>query len=301
MTEKASERAARIGAARAEFDGIVVDYPPTTAAIETIEELRVATRLRPASTPCGGILLNAPIGTGKTSTVRQAATYAASTAPEGNTPILLVEMPTAGSTDSVPSAILGALGHARPDLGKPAARWLRAVADMRARGVEILVFDEFNRANRRPTMSRPIATSIREHIMDAGVAAVVFVGTADAAVVLDQCPELLDRLEGEIDLSPLEWCDEEDRELFTDFVKDIDQALVDKRLLDEHSGLGKAKVAQRLCEASRGRLRPLMRIVRGAMAIAMKRDGTSISVADLHDATEDYAKRFRMIERNPFA
>lgn len=172
---------------------------------------------------------------------------------------------------------------------------------MRARGVEILVFDEFNRANRRPTMSRPIATSIREHIMDAGVAATVFVGTADAAVVLDQCPELLDRLEGEIDLSPLEWCDGEDRKLFIDFVKDLDQTLVDRRILAELSGLANAKVAERLCEASRGRLRPLMRIVRGAMAMTLRQGGTSISSDDLRDATEDYAKRFRMIDRNPFA
>lgn len=301
MTEKASERAARIGAARASFDDIVVDYQPTTAAVEAVEEQRAATRLRPSGSACGGALLNAPIGTGKTWTMKLAASIAASTAGPGKTPVLYAQMPTAGSTDSVPTALLAALGHSRPDVGKPAARWLRAVADMRTRGVEVLVFDEFNRASRRPTMSRPIATEIRERIMDAGVCSVIFVGTDEASVVLRQCPELLDRLDVEIDLSPLEWFEEDDREILLGFLGDLDDAVVERALLAEHSRLADEAVAMKLCAAAQGRLRPLMRIVRGAMVHALRRQGRRIEIDDLAQATEDYAVRFGMIERSPFA
>ena len=300
MSELPSERNARLGAARVAFDAIRIDYPPQTSAVDAIEQLRAATRLRAEDDPCGGLLLAAPLGTGKTSAVKQAVSYASRAAPEGCSPILRVEMSTSGSTEAVPSSILKALGHTRPDLGPPAARWLRAVADLRARGVEIVVFDEFNRANRRPTMSAPIASSIREHIMDAGVAAVVFVGTDEAASVLDLCPDIRDRLEGEIDLRPLDWCDAEDRELFVQFVSDLDDELVSTRLLPERSGLATKNVASRLCAASGGRLRPLMRIIRGAIVIALSRHASSIVVDDLRDATDAYAVRLRLVDRNPF-
>lgn len=301
MTEKASERAARVGAAKAEFRKIVLDYPPITAAIEVIEEGRTMTRAREPGEPCAPILLNAPIGTGKSMTLKLAAARAAASAPEGHRPILVVPMPTAGTTDSIPTAILKALGHARPDIGKTDARWLRAVSEMRRVGVEVVAFDEFNRANRRPTMSRPIAISIREHILDAGVAAVAFVGTADAAAVLGQCEDILDRLEAEIDLSPLEWHEDEDKELFINFVRDLDDELATRKLLSAKSGLDDEDTAHKLCEASAGRLRPLMSIIREAMALALRRKGASITVDDLRQAVQAYALRTRFIDRNPFA
>lgn len=301
MMERASERAARIGAARAAFDRILIDYPPMTAAIEFIEELRVATTLREEGAPCGGGLLNAPTGSGKTVTMKLAAALAAESAPEGTVPILYAQMPTAGTTDSIPSAILAALGHARPDMGKTPARWLRAVAEMRERGVEVLVFDEFNRASRRHTMSRPIVTEIREQIMDAGVASVVFVGTEEAAVVLGSCEELLERLEGEIDLSPLDWAEPDDRQLFVQFVADVDEALVENGVLSRPSELAALDTAEPLCEISGGRLRPLMRVLRLAMTSAVRRHGTRIELEDLQQATDEYAVRFKLIDRNPFA
>ncbi len=301
MTEKASARAERIGKANAAFRKIRIDYPPMTAAIEVIEELRVTTRHRDEGEACGAILLDAPIGTGKSMTLATAAAHAAAGVPDGHTPILVVQMPTAATTDSLPTAILKALGHPRPDLGKAEARWLRATADIRRRGVEIVAFDEFNRAGRRPTMSRPIAMAIREHVMDAGVAAVAFVGTAEASVVLGQCPDILDRLDGEIDLSPLEWSVEEDRELFVRFVADLDEALVDGDLLDAASGLACKEIARPLCEACDGRLRPLMGIVRTAMGLALRRHAPSIAIDDLRQAVDAYSLRAGIVRQNPFS
>lgn len=301
MKEKPSERANRIGAAKAAFKQIVVDYPPMTAAIEVIHELRVMTQSRGPGEPCSPVRLTAPIGTGKSMTLKLAAAHAAASAPDGQRPVLIVQMPTAGTTDSIPSAILKSLGHPRPDLGKTDARWLRAISEMRRAGVEVIAFDEFNRASRRPTMSRPIAISIREHILDDGVAAVAFVGTAEAAVVLRQCDDILDRLEGEIDLSPMEWSEPDDRDLFVQFVEDVDGALVSHGLLPERSNLAKVDTAMRLCEASAGRLRPLMGIIGGAMALTLRRDGRAIDNEDLQEAVRAYAMRTGFIDRNPFA
>ncbi|MEG8053133.1 hypothetical protein QP185_07550 [Sphingomonas aerolata] len=51
-------------------------------------------------------------------------------------------------------------------------------------------------------------------IMDAGVAPVAFVGSEDAGSVLAQVPELMERLDDDIDLSPLRWDTRGDRALF---------------------------------------------------------------------------------------
>lgn len=299
--EKASERARRIGEAKARFNSIVVDYPPMTAAIEAITVVREMQRAIPSDAASPMVLLNAPLGTGKSMTLKTAAAHAAAEAPEGHRPILVVQTPSAGTTDSIPSAILKALGAARPDVGKVEARWLRAVAEMRRCHVEVAAFDEFNRAARRPTMSRPIAMAIREHLVDEGVAAVAFVGTADAAVVLGQCEDILDRLEDEIDLSPLAWHEQEDRELLFAFLRDVDAELQGNGLLAASSGLGDEFTAKGLCEASKGRLRPLMGIIRGAMALSMRRDGASITADDLRQSIDAYSLRVDFIGRNEFS
>lgn len=301
MIEKASQRALRIGKASAAFKKIVLDYPPMTAAIESLVELRIATEDREVGAPCAPVLLNAPIGTGKSMTLKMAAAQAAEGAPEGHIPLLVVQMPTAGTTESIPGAILKALRHPRPDKGRTEDKWLRAKSEMQRKGVVVVAFDEFNRAGRRPTMSQPIARSINEHIMEESIAAVAFVGTADAAVVLDQCPEILDRLDTEIDLSPLLWSIDEDRELFLQFVADLDVALVDQKLLNESSGLANEDVARSLCEASQGRLRPLIGIIRTAMTMCLREHGNFITHEHLRQSVNAYALRVGLIERNPFA
>lgn len=150
-------------------------------------------------------------------------------------------------------------------------------------------------------MSRPIAMAIREHLVDEGVAAVAFVGTADAAVVLGQCEDILDRLEDEIDLSPLAWHEQEDRELLFAFLRDVDAELQGNGLLAASSGLGDEFTAKGLCEASKGRLRPLMGIIRGAMALSMRRDGASITADDLRQSIDAYSLRVDFIGRNEFS
>lgn len=136
--------------------------------------------------------------------------------------------------------------------------------------------------------------------MDAGVAAVVFVGTDEAASVLDLCPDIRDRLEGEIDMRPLDWFDAGDRALFVQFLDDLDGELVSSGLLPDRSDLAGEDVASRLCAASEGRLRPLMRTLRSAMVMAVARHAPAITFEDLRDATDGYAVRLKIVAENPF-
>lgn len=299
--ETSASAAARVGKAKASFDAIRVDYPPQTAVVASLDEMRIAALGRSEHAPCGGAMLVAPHGCGKTESIVALRRILEALADEGCKPLLHVETAGAGTTDSLPTSILQALGAARPDVGTEKARWPRAIAEMRRCGVQIVVFDEFNRAARRPRMSRPIATAIREKIMDAGVAPVAFVGSEDAGSVLAQVPELMERLDDDIDLSPLRWDTRGDRALFLSFLADLDQAMVDEGILACLSGLTDEGIARPLWEASAGRVRRICKIVRAAMAVALHDRRASIDRADLAEAVDSYCIPRDFCSSNPFA
>lgn len=298
--ETVSDAARRVGGAKAVFDTIRVGYSPQTAAIASLDEVRFAAKGRPPGAPCGGAMIVAPHGCGKTLAFKRFRDIAQQTATEGQMPVVLVEISTAGTTESVATSFLQALGVARPDVGNEKSRWLRVEQEARAKGVEIFGIDEFNRAARRPRMSRPIATVIRERIMDSGLAPVAFIGSEDAGTVLAQVPELVERLDDDIDLSPLGWDRKGDRELFVKFVADLDSAMVDEGIFACLSGLDDDVLAKPLWEASSGRVRRICKIVRAAMATALHDHRSMIDREDLAYAVDVYSLSRGHCQSNPF-
>ncbi len=300
--ETPSQAARRVGAAKVVFDAIRLPYALQTAAVARFDEVRWSAIGREPGTPCSGAVLIAPKGTGKTEACRTLVRHAATEVPDGQkrVPVLHVSIEVEGTTGSVPTAILAALKEPRPDLGKEGVRWSKAVARLQRHGVELVLFDEFNRAGRRPTMSGPIALSIREKLLDPGICPVIIVGSEGANKVLANAPALLEVLDEQIDLDPLDWEIAEDAELFTDFVKRLDARLVCIGLLPEVSGLDDEEVARRLWEASSGRIRRLMKIVRFALGRALHDSAPAIDRSHLAAAVEAYAMRARLISHNPF-
>lgn len=295
-----SEQTERVARAQARFDQIQVDYPPQTGVVAILDEVRLAARFRTPGAPCGGAMLVAPHGTGKTVAVKQLISHASQAATEGQVPVLYVEIATQGTSDSVPSSILHALKVARPDVGTERARWLRATAELQRAGVELVVFDEFNRASRRHTMSRAIATSIRERIMDAGIAPVAFVGSEDAGTVLWQVPELVERLEGDVTLAPLDWLVAGEREIFLSFVDDLDSAIAADGLLADKSDLANEATAQKLWLVTQGRIRRIAKLIRHAMTCALRDGRALIYHQDLLDAAQIVCVDRKFYPRNPF-
>lgn len=298
--ERPSETNDRIARALAEFDDLRVDYRPQVDAVAALDRIRLSARYRAAGRPCGGAMLVAPFGTGKTCAVEMLVAHAQNKAEPGTTPVLAVQVSVLGTTDSVPTSILHAMRVPRPEVGNEKARWHRAVDELCRAKVELVVFDEFDRAYRRATMSAPIVRSIREWIMDASVAAVAFVGCEAAQTVLRLAPETVDRLDDEIDLSPLDWIVEEDREILLGFLERVDRELVSRRLLRSASGLGRNEVAEALCEATNGRIRTIMKVLRHAMTVAIERGSLTIEQDDLHLGADLHCVRKGYCSINPF-
>lgn len=277
--ETPSDLVRRVAQAKASFSRIRGTNPYQDAVVAAFDEVRLAHLDRDPGTPCGGAMLVAPYGTGKTEALMALARHAAAGSAEGTMPVLNVVMRSEGTPEAVPSAILAALGAPKPDAGRPSFRWDKAIREMRRRGVQLTTFDEFNRAARRVTMSRPIATVIQERIMDAGVCPVAFVGSEEADVVLKGCPALLDRLDDGVSLDPFDWISTEDQATLDEFLREIDAKIVGERLLDARSQL--QRHAERLVLASGGRMRIIMKVIRNALGEAVARNAEAIVLEDL--------------------
>lgn len=295
-----AERTKLVGIAKAKFDAIRVDYPPQTSAMAILDEARIAGLYRSPGSAGGGAMIVAPHGSGKSEAVKGLSRILEQNAKKGQVPLLHVEIDTAGTTDSVPSSILEALGDSRPEAGSERTRWPRALAEVQAKGVELIVFDEFNRAARRPTMSGPIATAIRKKFVDAATAPIAIVGSENAETVLSQVPELRERLDDSADLTPMNWNSEGDQQLFLSFVGDLDRAMVDIGLVACETGLAKEEFAYPLWEASDGRVRRIAKIVRHAMSTALRDGRQFIDRQDLVVAVDSYVIGNGFYTHNPF-
>lgn len=295
-----SERAHLVGKAQAKFDAIRVDYPPQTSAMAILDEVRIAGLYRDPDVPCGGAMIVAPTGAGKTETIKGLRRVLSANAAEGEIPLLHVEIDKAGTTDSVPTSILKALGAARPEAGSEKTRWPRAIDEIVARRVELIVFDEFDLAAKRPTMSGPIATGIRQQIMDAAIAPVVFVGSEAADTVFSQVPALRERLDDSADLSPMRWNMPGDQDLFLKFVSNLDRAMVDADLVKCETGFASDAFAHPLWQASGGRLRPICKIARHAMSSVIREGRDYIDGNDLALAVDTLPIDDKSCSRNPF-
>lgn len=297
---QASQMTRRIGEAWAAVDEIRVDYGPQSDAVDGLHQALHAALSKKPRVACGGVSLIAPRGVGKSATLDMFVGQVRAEASDGALRALVVHMDAAGTVESVPSAILGALGDARPDLGSPKLRWLKAASRLQDAGVRLLLFDEFNRAARRPTVSGPIGQAICEKIMDAGVAAVAFVGEDDASLVFERAPLLLERVDEELDLSPLIWLRPGDDEIWTTFVSQFDDEMVRLGLVDTATGFAAQDFAEDLCAASSGIVRRFVKIVRLALADAMRRGDGVITRTDVRNAAQGFAVRRGFLTDNPF-
>jgi len=300
---KPSAHNERVAEAIGRFDGIRVRYERQDAAISALDLIR-RTGLHNPGQPKRGAYLVAPFGAGKTVMLELLRDFVdESSGPmPGQCPVLLVEIDTAGTTDSVPTAILASLGEPKATAGREGVRWIRATEALRRHGVQLLVFDEFNRAARRHTVAGSFATAIRQHVMDAGVCPVAFVGSEDARTALKMAPGLRQRLGAPIKMDPIDWADEEvDRAIYLEFLDALDAAIVDADILPNISGLARRSTAEKLWLASRGSIRELCSIIREALVEAVGRGSDRIERVDLEYATDGYAIENRFISVNPFA
>jgi hypothetical protein len=310
--EDPSVAADRASDATTLFSTIRADYGPQNALVTGLDTVRmkavklraerIARRLR---LPMPVVATIAELGVGKTI---GAETLAAIRNPtdlaDKRRPVLLATLDGSGLQISVPQAILKALG--KPNWShatKPAQAWERAFKALRDHEVEIVVFDEINRAARRPTMAGAIGTDIMDMLTTADVA-VAFLGTKEADTMFNRVPALKDRLKAPVVMKALDWCDDAaggEREVFTDFLDAMDREMEKLGLISVQAGLSEHATADMLWQVCRGRLRPLCELLEEAIyLIHLANDGLIITNEILAQACENHSIENGHVTYNPF-
>lgn len=298
--ERPSERSQRVAKARVAFDTIELPYPRQDELVAALDELRL-TGLEMRGQPHSGLRLIAETGSGKTRGAHRFRRYVEASGAylPDDRPVVIATLDSSGTTRSVPSSILKALKEPRPNVGTDRILWERAIDALTHANTELLIMDEFNRAARRPTISGAIAMDLRD-LMDAGIVPIAFLATEDAKDLFSRSPDLSGRLDAPVTMEPLDWLVEEDREIFTDFLRDLDEAMVERGILKRSSGLAERDLAQILCEAANGNIRQICRIVRTAMAAVVRRQDLAITRADLETAVDEWSIPNHHLNHNPF-
>jgi len=285
--------------------GIMLPYAPQQELHDACDEaLYAADALHEAGLPQPMILLLADSFSGKSSGIKTyvAKAIARREHAEGTTPIAYTKIDTDGTVGSLAADILRALGERRPTSLSPDKRWERARQAIRDHGVRLFIFDECQRAGRRPTISPAIGGKILD-IMDGdgtvgGDCACVFLGKTSASNFFDACPDLKNRQDTPVLMPRLRWTTDKDD--FMKFADAFDQALVDGGVTKFKSGLGDEETAHLLLEASNGLIGQFSRIIETAV-IMITRDGSNaITRRDLRDAVQDWSIGNERIGYNPF-
>lgn len=314
MSERESPSAAaeRASDATTLFNTIRVDFGPQNALVGGLDTVRmIALKLRTKRQESGlrlpmpVVATIAELGVGKTIGAETLAAMRNPSDPDDRRrPVLLAELDGTGQQISVPQAILRALkkpnwSHAK----KASLAWERAFKALREHEVEIVIFDEMNRAARRPTMAEVIGADIMDMLVH-GEVAVAFLGTEDARKVFNRVPALKDRLKSPVVMKALDWCDDSkkgERSIFLEFLGEMDTAMFELGLIRAKADLSKLKLAEMLWQVCRGRLRPLCQLLEEAVyLIHHANDGLIIDNEILAQACENHSIENGHISYNPF-
>lgn len=308
LAERPSERSARVAAALGTFAGIRVSYEPQNELVAALDEARMtAIEVRTQRVETGRRLpmpvmqTVAEMGVGKTWAAERLEQRLRPADPDDRRrPVVIATLDNTGNPASVPAAILIALGKSAPSHVKPDAMWRRAKAALVQHGVELVVFDEMNRAARRPTMGPVIAGELMDLLVE-GEVAVAFLGTPETQQIFKRAPALKDRLKSPVVMRALDWEANGDKAVFINFLGKMDNALAKASLTDRASGLDDEATAQLLWRVCRGRLRPLCLLLEEAVGI-VHREARDLVLDHqaLADAVESHSIPNEVIDHNPF-
>jgi hypothetical protein len=216
-------------------------------------------------------------------------------------PVVYVKLDAEGSFSSLAADMLRAMQQRRPDSLAPAKRWERVRKAIKDLGVLLIIFDEFQRAGRRPTVHPVIAGKIMDLMEDEFCScACAFVGKTNARNIFKVSSDLGNRLDAPVEMGRLIWADDEHKKLFENFADAFDQALVDQEIIVAKAGLAEPEFAQLLLESSSGLIGQFCRIVESAVMAITRRGHDGITRDDLEQAVDEWAIGNERIGYNPF-
>ncbi len=282
------------------FQQIYVPYPPHIEFHERCSyllELGRATRGRPQK----GMRALAPSGSGKSSAAEAFVRKVHGRSPRTSehVPIVMVAMERAATPKRLMTSILEYFGDRYSAHGTEQALKSRVKACFERFGTELLIVDEIQHLHYRNSERSDVTDSLKR-LLDDGVVPIVFLGTEDAKELFTKNVQLGGRLISPSDFRPLDLLIPADRALLAGYVIMLDQAMVERRVLPETSGLQDPWVLVRLNAVAGGVIGRVSRLLEVALEIALRRGSSRIERYDLATAVDRWAIPNGLTNTNPF-
>ena len=171
-------------------------------------------------------------------------------------------------------------------------------------GVELLVIDELNHLMRgdKAVQTRWEVTEALKWLVDQGICPVVVMGIRKIQSVIEATnnSQVANRQLMPIYIEPADMGREDQAKQFVNYCAALDVLVVEHGILAERSDLALGATLMNLYDVSKGILGRVSRLVEVATQLAIDRGHERLKVEDLSDATEGYAMRLKLTNRNPW-
>lgn len=282
------------------FDLIYLPEPRQKHMQMSIDQVRHQ-GLRANGGPMRGLKVTGPTGAGKTTGINEyvAHLYRTGGFSDGAMPVLYHSLDMKTTVMKVLRAIVAEFGdrHGRYRDEQELDEQIRNC--FKRAGVQLVIIDECQHLCNLTNDSQQVTNRLKV-FLDRSIVPVIFVGTYDADPMFAANPELCGRLASPVDLAPLRWNDANDMALFTEFMRRLDEAMVDRKLVPTTSGLDQPFQIACLHLASGGVIGNAYRVVREAMKIALSRYADKTEAYDLALAVSRWAIPNKICTSNPF-
>jgi len=290
--EEAAEKVARL-------KQLFLPYPPHVHLHSRFDYLQRLGRLTRGQ-PQMGMRVLAPSGSGKSAAAAAYIALVESRTPRRADfiPVIKVDLERAMTSKKLMTIILDAFGDPHSGHGNELMLKRRACACFERFQPELLIVNEIQHLNYRNGPKNDVTDTLKG-LLDAGVVPMVFMGTEEAAGLFSRNLQLNGRLLAPCDLPPLDSRKGADRELFSQFVVRLEQAIVDQAILPLPSALHDADVLPALFEVSGGVIGRVSRLFQVAVEVAVRRGSDRLELADISWAIDHWAVEQSFIKQNP--
>ena len=286
--------------AEVSFDEIYLPYPRHTKMQIAMDRVRLH-GTKANGMPMRGLRVTGPTGSGKTTGIEEYIAFLMRSGryDAGMVPVLYIRLHKKTTLTKVLRAIVGKFGDRHASSRKDEELYEQVRNCLTRAGVQLIVLDECQHLKNLSNDSMQVTDQFKV-FLDESIVPVVFSGTYDADPMFDANKELCGRLAETVDLKPLNAEDDDDVALFTEFMRRLDEKMVERKLVDESSKLDADYQVTCLMLASKGVIGMAYRIVREALLIAIAREADHVEAYDLALAVNRWAIPNKVCKSNPF-
>ena len=287
------------GTGMAAFEDIVLPTPAQVECMRQMDTLRIMGLSQPEGQQRRAFRYLNHSGSGKSTCAKLLKRHVAGQPGRdpAKKPIMHVTLSTTGTPKSLATSILNAFDDGYATRGEADLLLERVKVAIRDHEVELLIIDELNHFKQKH-LAADAANTIK-NILTLGWVPIVLMGTTDAQSLFTLNRELKNRCLPQVVLQPFVHTDPASRDVWTQFLRQIDLELVRRGILKELSGLGDPILAQDLCEASNGLIGEFHNIMLAALEATLLAGERFISHERLMAAIDAWCIQDGTIGHNP--